>query len=755
MMIIRSSGWCGMYRFYTSLRPFRTKRRQCGCCLVFLAVIFVGVVTSRDTCPAWPLSFFSKSAQYCSAAGSDTITDNPLLDNSALPRFKEIEANHVVPGLQEILQKVEDGLADIEKQLADPNQEVSWSLVSDSMEKLTFPLEYSWGIVNHLNGVKNHEELRQSHQKVQPSVVTLASKLAQSRPYYNAMKKLNQSQDKLDGPQGRILTSFLREAKHAGVELEGTEQARFNEITLQLAKLSTDFNNNVLDSTKAFSLDLTDPTDVKGLPDSLKQLLASNAAKDKAEWSAEKGPWRVTLDGPCIEPFLKHSRKRELREEVYRAYVTRASNGSHDNSQLIEEIRKLRQERSKILGYSNFAELSLKSKMAEKPEKVWDLITSLKEKSKNAAEREHAQLQEFANANSHEGPLRQWDIAYWSERQREQLFSFNDEDLRPYFPFPMVLNGLFNLTSFLFGVKIQPSEKNVQVWCEDVQFFDILDENGNHISSFYLDPYTRPQEKRGGAWMDACLGKSELLKTKPVAYLICNQTPPQKDRPSLMTFREVETLFHEFGHGLQHMLTTVPYAAAAGISNVEWDAVELPSQFMENWLYDEDTMKIVSKHYETGSILPSELFDKVKAARKYRAGSLMLRQLHFSALDMELHTQSDHWLDVHKKIADEYALTSLPPLKEDRFPCSFMHIFGGGYAAGYYSYKWAEVLAADAFSAFEETGLTNRESVSKIGRRFRDSVLSLGGGTHPTEVFKQFRGREPEPDALLKLYGLA
>lgn len=492
---------------------------------------------------------------------------------------------------------------------------------------------------------------------------------------------------------------------------------------------------------------------MKDLPESLKQLMAANAAEGQS-FDADKGPWRVTLDGPCIDPFLKHSRDRSLREVVYRGYITRASGDPHDNSEIIENIRTLRQEQSQILGYSNYAEVSLTSKMAENPQNVWKLIHSLKQKSKDAAEREHQQLQEFANANGQEGALRQWDVAFWSERQREHLFSFNDEDLRPYFPLPVVLEGLFNLTSFLFGIKIKPSDDNVQVWCDDVRFFDVLDERGQHIVSFYLDPYTRPAEKRGGAWMDQCLGRSDFLKTKPVAYLVCNQTPPQKDKPSLMTFREVETLFHEFGHGLQHMLTTVPYAPAAGIANVEWDAVELPSQFMENWLYDDNTMKLVSRHYQSGEPLLPELFKKVTEARKFRAGNFMMRQLHFSALDMELHTSSDHWRDVKKRIDDEYSLSSLPPLKEDMFPCSFMHIFGGGYAAGYYSYKWAEVLAADAFSAFEEVGLSNKENLSRTGRRFRDTVLSLGGGTHPTDVFNQFRGRDPEPDALLKLYGL-
>ncbi|XP_071815098.1 uncharacterized protein [Apostichopus japonicus] len=719
---------------------------------LFRSILLMKRICMRRFFPRSKQCIYS-SRQYCSAAEHSNRNKNPLLDNSGLPRFEEIRAEHVVPGLKSILSDVENEFEKLETKLSDPDLQLSWSVVSDPLERIGFPLEYSWSVVNHLNGVKNHEELRNAYQEIQPLVVKVATKIAQSRPVYNAMKKLKTSEDPLDGPQNRILTSSLLAARHSGVDLDGAQQERFNQIILQLAKLTTDFNNNVLDATKAFHLDLTDPVDVEGLPDSLKQLMAASAAKDQM-FDAEKGPWRVTLDGPCIDPFMKHSRNRTLREAVYRAYITRASNGSLDNSGVIEDIRMLRSEQSKILGYSNYAEVSLKSKMAEKPENVWKLIYSLKDKSKNAAEREHKQLEDFASANGHEGTLQQWDLAFWSERQREHLFSFNDEDLRPYFPLPVVLDGLFNLTSFLFGIQIKPSEKDVQVWCDDVRFFDVLNGNGRHIASFFLDPYTRPAEKRGGAWMDQCLGRSDFLKTKPVAHLVCNQTPPQKDKPSLMTLREVETLFHEFGHGLQHMLTTVPYASAAGITNVEWDAVELPSQFMENWLYDDNTMKKVSQHHHNGDTLPSDLFEKVKQARKFRAGSFMMRQLQFSALDMELHTSSDHWLEVKNRIADEYSLTALPPLKEDRFPCSFMHIFGGGYAAGYYSYKWAEVLAADAFSAFEEAGLSNDENLSKVGRRFRDTILSLGGGTHPTEVFNKFRGRDPKPDALLKLYGL-
>ncbi|XP_072033183.1 uncharacterized protein [Amphiura filiformis] len=692
---------------------------------------------------------------YCTTASAPDHQhpeNNPLLRQDGLPEFTSINAKHVVPGVNQLVSDFEQGVKDFETKLQAPDHKVNWSSISDPLEKMEAPLEYGWGVVSHLNSVKNSPELREAYQQVQPNVVKVTTTLTQSLPLYGAMKKLNETRSDLDGVQQRLLDTALRSAKLGGVELTGTAKERFNEMLLQGAKLANNFSNNVLDSTKAFKLLLTDKKDVEGLPDSLLQLMAANGADDPTKADPVNGPWQVSLDMPCYDPFMRHSKNRELREQVYRAYIARASSGEHDNSGIIEEIRKLRQEQAKLLGYDNFAVMSLSTKMAGKVDNVWQLIHGLKEKSKQAAQREFNELKSFATSNGFAGDLQLWDVGFWSERQREQLFNFNDEDLRPFFPLPRVLEGMFNLTSFLFGVTIKPADGAAEVWHEDVGFFDILNDKGKHIASFFLDPYTRPAEKNGGAWMNTCQGKSRLLKRNPVAYLICNQTPPLKDRPSLMTFREAETLFHEFGHGLQHMLTTMPYSGAAGINNIEWDAVELPSQFMENWLYDSSTIKTVTGHYQTGETIPNQLFQQLVNARKYMAGSGMLRQLYFSALDMEMHTSTDPWQDVMKRAASEY--TILHPLPEDRFPCGFSHIFAGGYAAGYYSYKWAEVMAADAFSAFEDVGLENREQVALVGKRFRDTVLSLGGGTHPMDVFKQFRGREPSPEALLKTYGL-
>ncbi|MCJ8280963.1 MAG: M3 family metallopeptidase, partial [Rivularia sp. ALOHA_DT_140] len=472
-----------------------------------------------------------------------------------------------------------------------------------------------------------------------------------------------------------------------------------------------------------------------------------------------------TLDFPSYGPFMQHSKRRDLREQLYKAFISRASSGELDNRPIIKRILQLRQELAQLLGYKNYAEVSLASKMAPNVEAVDKLLEELRLTSYDAAKKELEELKEFAaSKNAPEAKdLKNWDISFWSERQREEKFAFTQEELRPYFPLPQVLEGLFGLVNRLFNVNVTPADGQAPVWHEDVRYFQIADEAGNPIAYFYLDPYIRPAEKRGGAWMDTCLNRREISnngKTEiqlPVANLTCNQTPPVDDKPSLMTFTEVETLFHEFGHGLQHMLTKINYSSAAGINNVEWDAVELASQFMENWCYERPTLMGMAKHYETGEPLPEHYYQKLVAARNYMSGSGMLRQLHFSLLDIELHHRyradsGENPEDVRNRIAKD--TTILPPLPEDNFLCAFGHIFAGGYAAGYYSYKWAEVLSADAFAAFEEAGLEDEQAIKTTGKRYRDTVLALGGSKHPMEVFKSFRGREPSTQPLLKHNGL-
>ncbi len=596
-------------------------------------------------------------------------------------------------------------------------------------------------------------------------MVSFGLKAGQSKPIYETLKAIKNGDawNLLSEPRQRIVEDKLLNAELAGVGLEGEDLEKFNDIARALSKLSTEFSNHVLDATKAWSLTVTNPADTEGWPESLKQLTAQGhnqaKAEDEPEATPDGGPWRVSLDGPVVQPFLQHSRNRGQREEVFRAYLTRASSGELDNTEIINRTLNLRKQKAALLGYENFAALSLAKKMAPGVDAVLKLSEELRSAAWDAAMQDLEDLKQLAAESGETDDIKHWDIAFWAERLREQKFNYTDEQLRPYFALPNVLQGMFDLVERLFGIVVTAADGEAPIWQKDVRYFKISDENGAQLAAFYLDPYSRFKDKRGGAWMDDCLGRCVIDGDVqlPVAHLVCNGTPPVGDRPSLMTFREVETLFHEFGHGLQHMLTTVDEADASGISGVEWDAVELPSQFMENWCYHKPTLLGMTAHVETGEPLPDELFDKICAARNFRAGSMMMRQISFGVIDLELHTEFDPdgeetVFDVQRRIAETTSV--LPLLPEDRFLCAFSHIFAGGYAAGYYSYKWAEVLSADAFSAFEEAGLENEAAVAQTGRRFRDTVLAQGGGRHPMEVFKDFRGREPSTEALLRHNGL-
>jgi oligopeptidase A len=685
-----------------------------------------------------------------------TDAANPLVTSTAPPPFDAITAEHVVPGMRALLGELGAELERLEAAAAP-----TWDAVVEPITRITDRLSLAWGTVGHLMAVRNSDALRAAHATMQPEVVAFFILLGQSKPIYQALKAI-QTGDvwaTLDATQHRIVESLVRDAELGGVGLEGEAQARFNAIQTELAELSTRFSNNVLDATKAWALVLRTPEEVAGLPQSLLDLAAQAArqAGDEAA-TADAGPWRITLDAPSFVPFMQHGRRRDLRERLYRAYVTRASSGEHDNTPLLDRILRLRREHAALLGFGSFAELSLASKMAPGVAAVERLLEELREASWEAAVRDLEELRALAReAGAPEAEdFRHWDVAFWAERLREQRYAYSDEALRPYFPLPRVLDGLFALAERLFCVRVRPADGEAPVWHPDVRFFRVEDASGAPVAAFYLDPYSRPAEKRGGAWMDECVGRAP--GRLPIAYLICNQVPPVGDRPSCMTFDEVHTLFHEFGHGLQHMLTTVEQPLAAGIRNVEWDAVELPSQFMENWCYHRETLLGLSRHVDTGAPLPDEVFEKLVAARTFRAGSDMLRQLYFARLDLELHSRwtpdgNESVFDVQRRVAAR--TTVLPPLPEDRFLCGFTHIFAGGYAAGYYSYKWAEVLSADAFSAFEEAGRDDPRAVAATGRRFRDTVLALGGSRHPMEVFRTFRGREPSTAALLRHAGLA
>lgn len=751
------------------------------------------VARTSSTARRIPLAMVSTTMTGAASDAKATEANNPLMDQGGLPKFSKIEPYHLSPAVSALLAQLETDFENLEAKLT---SETTYDDVVPVVERIQDPLGYAWGVAGHLNGVKNGEELRKAYEENQPGVVKAMTKFSQSRPLYDALEGIQKSWDTetaLDFEESqkmRAVSNTVRGMKLGGVGLEGEVKEKFNEMKMKLAELSTKFSNNVLDETKAFSLTIDDVKEVERVPPSALAMWSQSHAMHKATRAGEEnenasetkkidpaaGPWRITLDGPSYIAAMSHLPSRSLREKVYRAYLTRASDFSSDESKsnvpLIHEILSLKHEMATMLGYDNYAEQSLEAKMAPDVSSVAELSDFIREKALPAAERELGEItalarakggEEYAESNMEK--LQPWDVTYWSERLKESKFDLTEEQLRPYFALPAVLDGMFGLVKRIFNIEVRMADGDVEVWHPDVRFFNVYDvESNEHIASFYLDPYSRPENKRGGAWMDVCIGKSDACDRKvPVAYLTCNGSPPVGETPSLMTFREVETLFHEFGHGLQHMLTRAAVGDVAGINGVEWDAVELPSQFMENWCYDRPTVYGFANHYETGEPLPDDMFNKLKEQKTYGAGMMACRQLYFGMLDMELHSSFDPKkatekdgetiFDVQKRMAAKYVPYSMP-LEEDRFLCTFGHIFGGGYAAGYYSYKWAEVMSADAFGAFEDVGLDKEDEVKKVGKRFRDTVLSLGGGVEPMEVFTRFRGREPNPEALLRHNGL-
>ncbi|TXG60039.1 hypothetical protein EZV62_014612 [Acer yangbiense] len=678
------------------------------------------------------------------------------------PPFDLVEPKHVRPGIRALLKKLDSELDELEKTV-----EPSWPKLVEPLEKIMDRLTVVWGMINHLKAVKDTPELRSAIEEVQPEKVKFLLRLGQSKPLYNAFKAIQESPDwnSLSEACRRIVESQIKEAVLNGVSLEDDKRDQFNKIEQELEKLSQKFNENVLDSTKTFEKLITDKKELDGLPATALGLAAQTAvSKGHENATAENGPWIITLDAPSFMAVMQHARNRALREEVYRAYITRAASGDLDNTPIIDQILKLRLEKAKLLGYNNYAEVSMATKMAT-VDKAVELLEKLCSASWNPAVQDMEDLKNFSKDQGalEADDLRHWDTSFWSERLRESKYDINEEELRPYFSLPKVMDGLFYLAKTLFGIDIESADGLAPVWNNDVRFYRVKDSSGSPIAYFYFDPFSRPSEKRGGAWMDEVVSRSRVLAHNgstsrlPIAHMVCNQTPPVGDKPSLMTFREVETVFHEFGHALQHMLTKEDEGLVSGIRGIEWDAVELPSQFMENWCYHKDTLMSIAKHYETGESLPEDVYLKLLAARTFRAGSLSLRQLKFASVDLELHTNyvpsgSESIYDVDQRVSKRTQI--IPPLPEDRFLCSFSHIFGGGYAAGYYSYKWAEVLSADAFSAFEDAGLDDKKAVKDTGHKFRETILALGGGKPPLEVFVEFRGREPSPEALLRHNGL-
>ncbi|MFA0324323.1 oligopeptidase A [Vibrio splendidus] len=676
---------------------------------------------------------------------------NPLLTFTDLPPFSQIKPEHVKPAVEQVIEECRNKI----EQVLEGNTSPSWDNLVAPIDEVDDRLGRIWSPVSHMNSVMNSDELRDAYESCLPVLSEYGTWVGQHKGLFEAYKAIKASEafSALNQAQQKTITDALRDFELSGIGLPADEQHRYGEISKRQSELGSQFSNNVLDATMGWSKQITDVAELAGMPES-----ALAAAQAAAEAKEQEG-YLLTLDIPSYLPVMTYCDNQELRKELYEAYVTRASDrgpnaGKWDNTEIITEQLKLRHEIARMLGFSTYSEKSLSTKMAETPDQVLGFLNDLAVKAKPQGEREVEELRQFAEKEFGVSELNLWDIAYYSEKQKQNLFEISDEELRPYFPESNAVSGLFEVLNRVFGMSVTERE-GVDTWHDSVRFFDIFDATGTLRGSFYLDLYAR-EHKRGGAWMDDCRGRritqSGDLQT-PVAYLTCNFNKPVGDKPALFTHDEVVTLFHEFGHGIHHMLTQVDAGAVSGINGVPWDAVELPSQFLENWCWEEEALSFISGHFETGEALPKEMLEKMLAAKNFQSAMFILRQLELGLFDFTLHTEYDPEVGarVLETLADVKSKVSvLPSLDWNRFSHSFGHIFAGGYSAGYYSYLWAEVLSADAFSAFEEEGIFNTET----GNRFLNNILEMGGSEEPMELFKRFRGREPQIDAMLHHAGI-
>jgi oligopeptidase A len=668
---------------------------------------------------------------------------NPLLDFSGLPRFAEIRPEHVAPAIDELLAA---GRAATD---AAVHAAPTWDAFVAPQEDANERIGRAWGQVSHLHAVLDSPELREAYNANLPKISQYWTELGQNTALFDKYKALSASPEfkSLSKARQRIVENALRDFRLSGAELPADKKKRYAEISEELSKLGAKFSENVLDATNAFSI-VVDDKRIAGIPQDVLQ-----AAREAAEKEGKAG-WKFTLHMPSYLPVMQYAEDRSLRETMYRESATRASEfGSKelDNTPLIARIVELRREMAQLLGYGNYAEVSLAPKMAESPAQVLAFLDDLARKARPFAERDAAELRAFARDELGIADMQAWDLAYASEKLRAKRYAFSEQEVKQYFPEDAVLSGLFRVVETLYGLKITPAA--APVWHEDARFFDLRDGAGGLVGQFYIDLYAR-ETKRGGAWMDDARGRRRTqggVQT-PVAYLTCNFSRPVGGKPALFTHDEVSTLFHEAGHGLHHLLTRVEDLAVSGINGVEWDAVELPSQFMENFCWEWDVLRHMTRHVETGEPLPRALFDKMVAAKNFQSGLGFLRQIEFAEFDMHLHSDFDPAAGTAQQLLEEVRkrIAVLPQPAYNRFPNSFSHIFGGGYAAGYYSYKWAEVLSADAYSLFEERGVLDSET----GKRFRDEILAVGGSRPAAESFRAFRGREPSVEALLRHNGM-
>ena len=665
-----------------------------------------------------------------------------------LPNFSAIKPNDIEPAVKLL---IEESKQFIDQLVA--SEFFTYESLVLALEEQDDKLNRLWSPVSHMNSVVSSDELRAAHDACLPLLSEYGTWVGQHNGLYSAFVSLQKSNEfnALSIAQKTNIENTIRDFKLSGVALGEDKKAQYAKLQSRLSELASQFSNNVLDATMGFTKHITDESELAGIPESAKA-----AAAQTAERKSLKG-WIFTLDIPSYLPVMMYSENRPLREEMYTAFTTRASEqgpnaGKQDNSEIIRETLNLRQQVAEILGFESYADRSLATKMADSASQVIEFLEDLGKRSKPQAEKDLADVIAFAKQEFNAEDLQAWDLTFYSEKLKQERYAISDEELRPYFPESKVVAGLFGVVSKLYGLTIKP-RTDVDCWHQDVNFYDIFDDKNNLRGSFYLDLYAR-EGKRGGAWMDECRVRRRIgtsIQT-PVAYLTCNFNGPVGDKPALFTHDEVVTLFHEFGHGIHHMLTQIDVAGVSGINGVAWDAVELPSQFLENWCWQEEALAIISGHYESGEPLPKHLLDKMLAARNFQSAMQMVRQLEFSLFDMAIHQNAGQAIDVQgvlDEVRSKVAVVTPPAF--NRFQHSFAHIFAGGYAAGYYSYKWAEVLSSDAFSRFEEEGIFNQQT----GADFLHSILERGGSLPPLELFKQFRGREPKVDALLRHSGIA
>jgi oligopeptidase A len=676
---------------------------------------------------------------------------SPLLEPGKLPAFSQIAPALIEPAISDLIACNRNAITKLAR-LEQPG----WHNLVEPLELMNDRLEKAWSPVRHLNSVKSSDELRDAYNSCLLLLSEFSTELSQNHDLYASYRRIKQAEEfsGFSAAQQKTITNALLHFRLGGVELEGEDRSRYQRLQSELAALQSRFENNLLDSTQAWQYLTTDLAALVGLPEYAQSMLQQLAQQK------ELAGYRVTLDMPCYLAVITYAENRELRKAIYEAWVTRASDQApsakiHDNGPIMLDIVTKKQEKAILLGFANYADYSFQTKMASSVEQVLEFLYDLADRSREAALEEVQERQQYAESLGFEGELQAWDYAYYSEKLKQHRYQVSDEDLKPYFADFRVIEGLFEIVARLYQIRITRIDGNIDLWDDSVSFYQIEDHSGATIGQFYLDLYAR-ENKRGGAWMDECVnrycinGETQL----PVAYLTCNLTPPLGNEPALFTHDEVITLFHEFGHGLHHLLTRIDVPEVAGINGVEWDAVELPSQFMENYCWEYDALQLFARHYRTDAVLPQDLYQRMLAARNFQSALQMLRQIEFAVFDLRLHQQSEpgsiaqiqHLLD---EVRAQIGVVDTPPI--NRFQNGFSHIFAGGYAAGYYSYKWAEVLSADAFAAFEEEGIFNPET----GKRFLQCILEQGGSRPAMDSFRCFRGRDPEIEALLRHSGIS